>query len=187
MDATAHTHQMAPHIVIAHYDETGKPALTQDVAPAEMSMGTLTGVASIWQSPAVATIPGQVGTVSANPNFAVPGQVKFGRSWIGPAKDGELDFTGMTSGPMIAGGPEIPPYRHSRSWLHHRRRSRTAAGKRGYRHPAARFLVRDHGDATLLACSGRNPVRICRLHRRGTPHRLTLPADPFARPPPIRR
>jgi len=103
VDATAHTHQMAPHIVIAHYDETGKPALTQDVAPAEMSMGTLTGVASIWQSPAVATIPGQVGTVSADPNFAVPGQVKSGRSWIGPAKDGELDFTGMTSGPMIAG------------------------------------------------------------------------------------
>jgi len=103
MDGPSQTRQMSPHVVVAQYDENAKPVLVEDASPAEMSMGALTGVVSVWQSPSVPTIPTQVGTVSADAGFAVAGQVKFGRSWIAPASDGELDYTGMTSGPIIAG------------------------------------------------------------------------------------
>lgn len=103
MDGDAYTSGLVPHLVVAAYDELGHPQLTENAEPAQMAMGDLTGVVSLWSAPAAPFIPGDVGETSSDTGFAAAGQVKFGRSWIAPAADGEFDFSAMTSGPLVGG------------------------------------------------------------------------------------
>ena len=93
---------LAPSVVVATVSDE-KPVLLVDPPAAEMAMGALTGVASVWTAPADATVPSDAGEPSTDPGFAVAGQVKFGRSFIAPESVGTLDFTGMTDGPIVAG------------------------------------------------------------------------------------
>lgn len=101
-DAGKTTMRITPAVVVARYREDGAEVLDTD-SPLTAFTTDLSGAVSVWQSDALASVPDRVGHPSPDTSFAAAGSVKFGRAWIAPGTVGALDFTGMTSGPVVAG------------------------------------------------------------------------------------
>lgn len=80
-------------VVVATLNSDGKAVFSETKSRAHVSQPGLMDFVQLWESPADASVPHNIGAPPSEISFPVPGATRFALSCMGPRSEGKIDIT----------------------------------------------------------------------------------------------